>query len=248
MKDARKAQGLRVCKALIALVMVLGMVFAQAPTTAYAKSLKASGVKFTKKNKTIKSKMWYAGVGKQKMTYKLSGLKIKDAKKKGYKRATFTLTYKLKWTPNDDQVFAISDNLVDGEVSVGKVWGFVVDYYTGDNLECPALAKKHGVTVKFGEWKHTSKVFVGERVSGGGSGGFGFGAVSARSVNLYTKWTIKCTVTYPKGYDGLCIGMGTGQKKYNEKQMAKWNNGKVKYAKCWWNKNNKGTTRFVRIR
>jgi hypothetical protein len=248
MKDASKAQGLRICKALIALVMVLGMVFAQAPTTAYAKSLKASGVKFTKKNKTVKSKMWYGGVGKQKMTYKLSGLKIKDAKKKGYKQATFTLTYKLKWKPNDDQVFALKDSRTDEGIPYGGLWAFIVDYRTGDNLECPALAKKHGVTVKTGEWKRTSKDFAGSKISGGGSGGIGYGAVQATSVNLYTKWKIKITVTYPKGYDGLCIGMGTGQKKYNGKQMAKWNNGKVKYAKCWWNKNNKATTRFVRIR
>ena len=44
------------------------------------------------------------------------------------------------------------------------------------------------------------------------------------------------------------MGIGVGQRKYNDHAMWKFEDGEVPYTKCWWYQKNKSSTRFVRIR
>ena len=225
-----------VTRLLIAFAVVMSLLVAPlGATPAYAKSLKASGVKFTKVGTVTKSKLWYAGAGKRNCTYSIKSVKVKNAKKAGYKTATVVFEVKEKENPTNRQIMAMTDHADDdGDVVDGWIWAFIVDAKTGENLEAESVAKKYGITMKTTGWvykdwwRHT--------------------ATDGSWVELPKISRIKYTVTYPKSYKRLCFGIGVGQKRYNDAAMRKFEKGKVTYTKCWWHKKNKAATHFVRVK
>ena len=225
-----------IAKLLIALVVALALLVAPLGTNpAHATSLKAADVTFTQPGKTFKSKLWYAGAGKHTVTCSVKSVKVKKAKKAGYKIATVVLEVRDKWKPKNRQIKAMVKHLnSDDSLECGWWWAFVVDGKTGEYLDTKKVADKYGITLKtkgwydYNIWRHT--------------------ATDGSWVEIPKVSRIKYTITYPKSYKNLCCGVGVGQKKYNESAMSKFEDGKVTYQKSWWHKNNKSNTRFVKVK
>lgn len=223
-------------KLLIALLVAFALLISPlGATEAYAKSLKASGVKFTKEGRVINSKTWWGGAGLQNCTYTVKSIKIKKAKKAGYKTATIILEIREKWTPNNQQVISMANyGDDDGELEDGWIWAFVVDGKTGEYLDNKRGAKKYGITCKTTGWHYLNE--------------WRYTASDGSWVEFPRLKRLKYTITYPKSYKNLCVGIGVGQRKYNESAMNKFEAGRVTYAKSWWNKYNNGSTHFVRVK
>lgn len=225
-----------ITKLLAALVVAVALLATPLGTShAYAKSLKASGAKFTTVGKVNKTKIWYAGAGLQNCTCSIKSIKVKNAKKAGYKTATVVFEVKEKWNPNNRQIMKMTNYLdSDGSLDEGDNWAFIVDGKTGRNLEVESVAAKYDVTLRTNGWrfsnywKHT--------------------ATDGSWVELPKTARIKYTITYPKNYNNLCVGIGVGQKRYSYSAMSKFEDGRVSYTKSWWAKNNKRSTFFVKVK
>ena len=73
-----------------------------APKKPYMKTLK---LKWNlKKNKAMKFTSRFVSVGKKPMTMTIKNVKVSKAKKKGYKKLTFTVVNKAAWKPTKKQV------------------------------------------------------------------------------------------------------------------------------------------------
>lgn len=154
--------------------------------------MKKIGVKFDlKKNKAATFKTSWPGAGFKKMTATVRNLKITNAKKKGYKKATFTVVMRNKFSPTKKQIKAMRNWDGDWNITWGNCWVAIVDYATGRQL---VDGNKQNVTVRYGKWK-----FTGDKTYKNKWGG---------SVHLFKTASVKVTVTYPSNYKNLCIGVG----------------------------------------
>lgn len=129
---------------VLALALFLTCFTSVLPVNAASKpDMKKANVKWDlKNNKTIKYKTTWSVLGTKTHTVKMTKYKVKNAKKKGYKQCTFTLTVNRKINPTKDQVmdmwnlwdFYYFDNYDNGPYG-GGFWYTVVDYKTGKCLE-----------------------------------------------------------------------------------------------------------------
>ena len=173
-------------------------------------------------------------VGKSSGTWTLNKIKVSNASKKGYKKLTFTATWKNKFSPTQrqvDQLWVYSKK--NDPVSIGCYMYAVVDKYTGINLEKEKAGKKYDVTV-------TDDNEIVDRKTKYCSDG-------DRYLYFDSKWKVKVTVIFPENYDGLCIGFGTNNKKNCITADNEFFNGKKKFEKTSYWKSGKKYTRWLDI-
>ena len=192
MKKIFMKRGSRMAALLLAMAMIVTSFAWIMPVNAESTpDLKKANVKWDlKNNKTVKYKTaWYA-LGVKTHTVKMTKFKVKKAKKKGYKQCTFTLTFNRKIKPNKEQIMDM--DLTHGECGSfgGECYFTIVDYMTGESLEGP---NDKGVKVS-SKWKWSGKDTKDSK------DGFG--------IWYMKKGTVKVTITYPKGYKNLAIGVG----------------------------------------
>lgn len=146
-----------------------------------------------KKNKTVKSKEAYAGIGAKSLKITVKNYKTTTLKN-GKKKTTFTIVYNRTFKPTKKQVHKIVQNAYYGDEGFTGGFGFaVVDIKTGKELgKKSKLAKQLGIKV-------TSKEKMSNKKTVEDSDGCYFW--------YYGKTTYKVTVTYPKGYKDLALGV-----------------------------------------
>lgn len=196
----------------------------------YMKTLKK--VKFDlKKNKKVTYPNLWINVGFKEATAKVTNFKIKDAKKDGYKQATFRINYTMDYKPkNKEEVNKLGRAFSNyGKFYCGDNFA-VVDYDTGKCLESK---NDYGVTVKYGNYKGSDrKTYYGTH-----------GAY----ISFDKNFSIKVTITYPKDYKGLCLGVGGClKKKETSVDKAFWK-GKTPFGKTSYYSNKKTNFHFMRI-
>lgn len=183
---------------LVAAVLALGMMGmlpgtateANAVAKPYMKTLKLNWD--LKKNKTVKSKQRFVGLGLKALNITVKNYKTTELEN-GKKKTSFTLVYSQPFKPSKKQVHKIARPKSD--VLRTGVFYAIVDYNTGKSLENKSeLAKELGVKVKHGEWKNSPVKMYRDN--------------DGCWVSFYAKDTVKVSITYPADYTGLCLGVG----------------------------------------
>lgn len=193
--------------------------------------MKAANVSWDlKNNKTLTYKTKYAGIGMKKQKVKISGYKVKNSKKAGYKELTFTVKFTNQWNVSDSEVHKIVENMEKGSIG-GLYYYTITDYNTGKCLE-----KKNNLNVtveKTKDWNFSSKTYYDKHDCW----------ISIDNASVTVK------VTYPSDYKGLCIGVG-GHSTVNETANdGKFWNGTVSFAKTSMrSKNDKSVAHFMRVK
>lgn len=186
---------------VLALALLLaGFVSTLPVNAASTPDLKKANVKWDlKNNKTLKIKTKWSCLGVKQHTVKMTKFKIKNAKKKGYKQCSFTLTFNKKVKPTDKQLndmFWQADELeMEGNVGSngpfgGNFYYTVVDYKTGKSLE---VKNKYNVTVT-DSWKYTNYDDLRNSDDLG--------------IKYPKKTIVNVKITYPKSYKNLAVGVG----------------------------------------
>lgn len=183
----------RISIVLALAVLLSGFAFTMPAHAASKPDLKKANVKWDlKNNKTLKFKTKWSVLGVRKHTVKMTNFKVKDAKKKGYKECTFTLTFNRKISPTKKQVNDMYWIDYDGNAGFGGGFYYTVaDYKTGKSLEGKNDKK---VKVSDSGWKYSNKVIK--------SSADGF------KIDYYKKASVKVKIVYPKTYKNLAIGVG----------------------------------------
>lgn len=220
---AKKATAV-LCSVVLA-ATALGLVVGANIDTAYAEEnrgepikakipMKSLGLKWNlKKNKTVKMKTRYLNAGYHDTSLKVTNWKNLKAKK-GYKKVSFKLTFTNDYKLTQKQIRNLTgspDNYCD--IVFGHAWFAVVDYNTGRSL---AVKNNKKVTVKQTKWKYT-----GQKTYNAGSMG---------KMKLYKTASATVTITFPKSYKGLCLGVGG----YNVPYPRMWYQGIPQYDKIDW--------------
>lgn len=206
----------------------------KASTKNYMKNL---GVKFDlKPDKTITYKTRFASIGLKEQEATLTNYKIENAKKEGYKKLTFVVKFSGKTDFTDSQIHKIiNSNYVQKKNSVGNdAYCAVVDYNTGIALE---KKNDYNVTVK-SNWSLSKEHEYKDK--------------DGCAITAFT-YKLKVTVTYPKNYKGLCIGIGgsTALKEdtKNQKNNNKFWSGKLPFGKTtYYSKTDKDIAHFMRVK
>lgn len=148
----------------------------------------------------------------------------------GMRQISFTLTYNAMYSPGKDEVTAIADANVDGNIGGTFAWT-LVDYDTGLNIED---VNSIGLTEQVDEKTYNEKKFNGN--------GGAYISCPARAV-------YQITITFPKDYDGLCIGvLGQSAAIASDTDMAFWE-GKVPFSQTsYYSPDNDQVSHFMRIR
>lgn len=248
-KTTRKMTGI-----LLTLTLIISAVFSPSQSTYVEAAKKAHMKKLNlqwdlKKNKTVTCTTAYAGGKfnfstlesevsvKKPIDIKITDFKTKKASKKGYKKITFTVSVKSNWTLNEEEVH----QMVNSEYcqNYGKVGGgfyyTVVDYNTGRCLEDTATKSKFNVTVKDSDWEYSEEIKY-EDTDG-----------CEVTIDHYVK--TKVTITYPKNYKGLCIGVGgINQVVVNEDSVIMFSCvGTLPYGKTSYYKKGKNNSHWMRV-
>lgn len=199
-----------------------------APKKPYMKTLK---LKWNlKKNKAMKFTSRFVSVGKKPMTMTIKNVKVSKAKKKGYKKLTFTVVNKAAWKPTKKQVHKMVKSRLCRETgSVGGYhWWTVADYDTGLCLEG---LNKLGVTVKSAKKTSTKRIKDNDGCS-----------------VFFRDGVTKVTVTYPEDYKGLCIGVGGHNIVEGTKADDLFFEGKRAFGKTSYYKHGKTNSHWMRIK
>lgn len=218
------------------LALMLCMVFtisATAPVEAAPKAdMKKANVKWDlKKNKKVKFKTkWYA-VGTKTHTVKMTNYKVTKADKPGFKKCTFTLTYRLKINPTKAQVNKMGNRYVKHGTFGGSYYWTVNDYKTG---RCLAGTNDKGVTVTSTGWKYSKfKKIKGTR---------------GAWISYARKAQTSVTIIYPENYKDLVIGVG-GFHTYSTNVQSFFNGNKAfSKEKKLYHKKDKGYAHFMRVK
>ncbi|MBQ9002524.1 MAG: hypothetical protein IJ087_11795 [Eggerthellaceae bacterium] len=216
---------------------------AQAVSAQTAKNLKQRGVKFDLVNgKTYTVKSYLGGYGNYAYSAKLSGLKVTSADP-GYKKATFTVTFKPKETLTEAQrqkvlkafkkAYYYQGGASGNEREV--VWSYwmrgalsywLVDYKTGKLI----VGSDNAAGIK-----RKTKLSHGDVKTYATSDG-------KWSMNQFEYIRMKETVTFPEDYENLCVGIGGETQprimrtKYDENfegRYFKYVAGKAHTARWW---------------
>lgn len=218
-----------VCASMAA-VLALGLTVSpaladEAQAAAKKPYMKALKLKWDlKKNKTVKITEPWAVIGKKPATATVKNMKITKAKKKGYKKLTFTVVYKRTWTPTKSEVHEMVDKVTG--IPGGGLYVAALDYRTGLNGK--------DVTVKFGEWKWSNYKRVTD------SHGCSF--------RLPRTAKIKVTVTYPEKYKNLCIGVGGYNQLTQTKADLRIGEKGYPFGKASYYKKGKANSHWMRVK
>ncbi|MEY8459926.1 hypothetical protein AALA69_02200 [Eggerthellaceae bacterium 24-137] len=190
-----------------------------------------------KKNKAVKSKEKFVGLGNKNLKITVKNYKTTKLKN-GKKKTTFTIVYNRSFKPTKKQVHKMCDSY---EVDwLGDYYFSVADYSTGLSLEEGSdLSKELGVTVKNSGWKY--------------SGTKKYKDNDGCWVRYPSKISIKVSITYPADYKGLCLGVGAHNYLYQEgSPISKVNqayfNGKRPFGKTYMYKKGKTNSHWMRIK
>ena len=161
--------------------------------------------------------------------YKITGWKD-TIRKDGMRQITFTLNYSNKFSPTKDEVETIASANVNGSIGGTFAWA-LVDYETGLDIE---ETNDVQLTQKAEKKTDNQKKFNGKN-------------------KTYIKYTVKSvykiTITCPKDYDNLCIGvLGQGVAIGSENDDGFWE-GRVPFSETsYYSAENEQFTHFMRIR
>lgn len=193
MKKIFMKRGSRMAALLLAMAMIVTSFAWVMPVNAESTpDLKKANVKWDLKNKkTVKFKTTWSVIGVKTHTVKMTGFKVKKAKKKGYKQCTFSLTFNRDIKPKNDQIIEMSDLYSETGDFGGRFYYTVVDYNTGECLEIP---NDKNVTVKASNWKYSKYKKLK--------------AKDGSWIRFARKSTVKVTIVYPSNYKDLAIGVG----------------------------------------
>ena len=188
----------KLMKKLAAIVLALAVVVTFVPattSTAFAASkpdMKKANVKWDlKNNKTLKFKTNWYELGEKTHTVKMTDFKVTKAKKKGYKKCTFTLTFKRKINPTKKQVRKMGEFAGEWGTIGGSFYYTVVDYKTGKCLEGK---NDKNVKVTDSGWEYSDYV---KKTGKNGTW-----------IRYPKTSTVKVKIIYPKDYKNLAIGVG----------------------------------------
>lgn len=194
-------------------------------------SMKSLEVKWDlKKNRTVVVSTAWKAVGTQKVAARVTGLKVRAADRKGYRKAVFTVTFFHRFKPGKKQVHQIA-RLGDASGAAGFASFALVDYRTGKEL---GAYNNKGVTIKTSGW-HSDKLVRYRDADG-------------CWVRYPTKYSMKVVVTFPRGYRDLCLGI-IGNRKGVETKMddAFWNSYEP-FGKTTYYKSGKNNSHWMHIR
>lgn len=217
---------------ILAMVMMLTCFAYTVPVNAAGKAdMEKANVKWDlKNNKKLTYKQYWYSMGVKKHTVKMTNFKIRNAKKKGFKECTFTLTYKMKVNPTRDQILKMGRRCDQGKLFTQ--WGFcVVDYQTGKSLE-----QKNDKGVKT-TWKIKSYNYA--KLYG----------TNGSWIRYPQKQVFKVKITYPKDYKDLTIGVVGSTKANLRTADAHWA-GKLPFSKATalYSKKDKAFAHFMRVK
>ena len=221
----------RVISIGLILSVVIGLLFlperVEAATKPHMKTVNAKWD--LKNNKMLTFKTRYAGIGMTKQKVKMTGYKVKNSKKKGYKELSFTLKFTRQWNVTPAQVHKIVNS---GSTNIGAGhWIAVLDYNTGKDLEMKNNKQK--VTVKSSGFKNSKPKYYKDKHGC---------AISLENATITVK------ITYPKKYKGLCIGVGGNTSLGQTKNDIGFWNGKLPFSKTsFYSKKDKSVAHFMRI-
>lgn len=178
-------------------------------------------------DKEVTFKANYVGYGYITVKAKIKDFKIEKADEEGYKKLTFTAEYKNpKLKLSKKQV----DKIVDAEGIISDIITFI-DYKTGKSFPD---GNDFDVKVSYGDCKYSKSKYKYYGHSG-----------SWCSYSKISK--IKITVTYPKDYKDLCIGVA-GNTNPSNKNDEFWN-GEVPFKKStYYKKGKKDLSSFMRVK
>ncbi len=226
----------RLTAAVLAVVMTAGMVClpgqALKAEAASKPHMKTANVKWDlKNNQTVTYKTKYAGIGMKSQKAKITGYKVKNSTKKGYKELTFTVKWTIQWKVKPDEVHKIVKQGMKNNAMGGASYIALVDYNTGKAL---GVNNKQKVT---GEQIGTTKYSQGKYY-------YDDDGCYVWLSNI----TKKVKVTYPKNYKGLCIGVGGSTALKDTNNNTKFWNGKGTFKKTtYYSSKDKSVAHFMRV-
>ena len=207
---------------------------AQASTKPYMKTLKLKWD--LKKNKTTKFTQKWVGLGNMDTKVKISNYKITNTKN-DMKKLTFKITYTWNNTFTKMQVHKMVKSDRNYKLPFTNYYFAIVDYDSGKSLETD---NDFGVTVKSGGWKYTKYKKTTDS--------------HGCWVRIAKNCTVKVTITYPKDYKSLCIGVGSNNLFVSKKSISrksidtKFDNGKVKFGKTTYYTKGKSNSHWMRVK
>ena len=223
----------KVMGALMVAVLMMGVLAvptqkAQAASKNYMKGLKLNWD--LKKNKKMKVKSAIVVLKKVNTGIKITNYKLGNAKKEGYKKLTFSVTFKnIYKRPSDSQIH----KMVAAPKQGGGFWWSVADFNTGLSLE---EKNDFDVRVKSSDKKIKKKKYTEYADDH-----------HTCCLELYTiRYNV--SITYPENYDGLCIGVGGNNQINQSSADKKYWVGKVKFGKTTYYKKGKKNSHWMRIR
>ena len=161
--------------------------------------------------------------------YKITGWKD-TVRKDGMRQISFTLNYTNKFVPTKEETETIAMANVGGTVGGTFAWA-LVDYETGLDIE-----EKNDVQLvqKVQKKTNSQKKFNGKNKT---------------YIRFVVKAVYKITITCPKDYDGLCIGvLGQSVPVQTEADTAFWE-GTVPFRETsYYSSENAQLTHFMRVR
>ena len=193
MKKIFMKRGSRMAALLLAMAVIFTSFAWVMPVNAESTpDMKKANVKWDLKNKkTIKFKTTWSAVGVRTQKVKMTGFKVKKAKKKGYKQCSFTLTFTRDLKAKNDQIIEMAELASEGADFGGRFYFTVVDYNTG---ECLEASNDKDVTVKSSGWKYSKYKKLK--------------AKDGSWIRFSRKAVVKVSIIYPSTYKDLCIGVG----------------------------------------
>ena len=227
-------------KRMTALILAFVVVFAGIASVsmeadAAATYMKKLGVKWgLKEGQTYTFTTQYASIGARNITWTLTDMKKKNAKKKGFKELSFILTYQNDFRPTSAEVDQVMKSEYGSMYSnTGEnQWFAIIDASTGLDLE-----QNNNVKVKV----KSKDLSVDVNTYDGTNGAW------MKAASLYK---VQVTVTYPRDYKNLCIGFGGGNVLSSNKTQADndfWD-GTVPFGKTTYYKKGKTNGRWMMIR
>lgn len=204
---------------------------AQAATKPYMKTAKVKWDLKKNKNVTCKDKVIFYG-------NKTAKAKVKSLKttklKNGKKRTTLTIAWARDIDYFNPKTQDELDRMQTEQIAYDPFFS-IVDYDTGKSLESGnAMARKRGVSVK-----KTQNFIYYEGIVYVGTNG--------RGVTLSPLMTVKLSITYPKSYKGLCLGVWMGPNKATSADNKFWK-GKALLKSTSYYKKYRSSMHWMRIK
>ena len=174
---------------LTAVMLYMMVLLAVMPARAAEADMEKANVAWDlKSGKTVTCQTRFTGLDKDiPVKFRLSGM-TDGITENGMRKISFTLVYTCDFAPTEAETRIIGNAGVDGTIGNLVCWT-LCDYETGYNLE---VENEHRVEETY---DHLDSSF--ER----------YDAADGTQISILRKKRYFITVTFPKDYDGLCIGV-----------------------------------------